>query len=110
MMKMLRALHNVEKLTVSASFVQRRITDVDDDWEARLSLPCTLSHLKFVKIKSLQGCDNEFKFVEFRWKNGVVLEEMVLWFSDFPRKFSSPEQADIAKKFSKKLRAVPRAS
>lgn len=62
------------------------------------------------KIKSLQGCDNEFKFVEFRWKNGVVLEEMVLWFSDFPRKFSSPEQADIVKKFSKKLRAVPRAS
>ncbi|KAI3877052.1 hypothetical protein MKX03_004189, partial [Papaver bracteatum] len=88
----------------------RRIADVDDDWEARLSLPCTLSHLKFVEIQQLQGCNNEFKFVEFLRKNGVVLQEMVLWFRDFLREVSSPEQAAIVKKFSKKLRTVPRAS
>ncbi|KAI3833336.1 hypothetical protein MKX03_028888, partial [Papaver bracteatum] len=88
----------------------RRITDVDDDWEARLLLPCTLSHIKFVEIKQLRGCDNEFKFVEFLWKNGVVLEEVVLWFNYFSTKVSFPEQAAIVKKFSKKLRTVPRGS
>ncbi|XP_026460145.1 uncharacterized protein LOC113360937 [Papaver somniferum] len=81
--------------------------DDEDDWEAKLPLPHMLSQLKFVEIKDVQGCDNELKFLEFLFRNAMVLEELILFLC--PSNNSSRKYDRIAN-FSEKVKRLPRAS
>ncbi|KAI3877746.1 hypothetical protein MKW98_020227, partial [Papaver atlanticum] len=56
------------------------LADVGDDWEAEFSLTCMFSHLKYVEIREVEGCDNEFSFLRFLFKNSTVLEKVNLFF------------------------------
>ncbi|KAI3960213.1 hypothetical protein MKW98_016937 [Papaver atlanticum] len=52
--------------------------NIGDYWDAGLSLPCMMCHLKYVKIEGLCGCVNELKFLEILLKHSTVLEKVVL--------------------------------
>ncbi|KAI3946657.1 hypothetical protein MKW92_040679, partial [Papaver armeniacum] len=88
------------------------LADVDD-WEVTLSSLHMFSHLKFIEFREVYGCENEFRFLEFLFKNAAVLEEVVLFFSN---RELSPDTVDCRdktrqmKKFGDKLRMLPRAS
>ncbi|KAI3867654.1 hypothetical protein MKX03_036564, partial [Papaver bracteatum] len=53
---------------------------VGDDWDVGLSSMCMFSHLKFVEITEVEGCDNELKFLRFLLKYSMALEEVNLFF------------------------------
>ncbi|XP_026458990.1 uncharacterized protein LOC113359597 [Papaver somniferum] len=84
-----------------------RITEVGDNWEVGLSLPCTMTHLKFVEMKEVEGSDNELKFVSFLLKRGIALEIVDLCFCPY---FGSADNQRKLLQFKKKLGALPRAS
>ncbi|KAI3944269.1 hypothetical protein MKW98_016499 [Papaver atlanticum] len=42
---------------------EANLPDVGNDWDAGLSSTCMFSHLKFVEISEVEGCDNELKFL-----------------------------------------------
>ncbi|KAI3867655.1 hypothetical protein MKX03_036565, partial [Papaver bracteatum] len=56
------------------------LADVGDDWEEGFSLTCMFSHLKFVEITEVVGCDNELKFLRFLLKYSMALEKVNLFF------------------------------
>ncbi|XP_026436123.1 uncharacterized protein LOC113333988 [Papaver somniferum] len=70
--------------TIYLDSKQSNLADVGDDWEAGLSLPGMLSHLKYVQI-----------------------EEVIL---DFRSCVGSPDRLIQIEQFKDKLRAVPTAS
>ncbi|RZC88709.1 hypothetical protein C5167_031083 [Papaver somniferum] len=84
MMKFLGAVHMVNDMILSPGFLESNLADVGDDWEAGLSLPGMLSHLKYVQI-----------------------EEVIL---DFRSCVGSPDRLIQIEQFKDKLRAVPTAS
>ncbi|KAI3874319.1 hypothetical protein MKX03_019467 [Papaver bracteatum] len=65
-----------------------------------------LSHLKYVEIKELQGCDNEVKLLQLLLGKAMVLEEVALFFRSTA---GSPGRVKL-KRFRDKLGAVTRAS
>ncbi|KAI3849674.1 hypothetical protein MKW98_026588 [Papaver atlanticum] len=73
--------------------------------DSRLSLPCVLYHLKFVKIQGLLGRFNELKFIEILLKNSIALEKLVLFSIE---KDSHAERRMM--KFNEILLGYPRAS
>ncbi|XP_026451695.1 F-box protein At4g09920-like [Papaver somniferum] len=106
MMKYLTAVNNVEKLTLLSDVFQ---SNVAEDGEVGL-LSCGLSHLKYIEIKGMKGCDNELKFVGLVLKEAVVLEEMDLCFSNpegSPDATESPDESNLIEKYIRKLRALP---
>ncbi|KAI3845118.1 hypothetical protein MKX03_019785, partial [Papaver bracteatum] len=94
-------------------------SNVAEDGEVGL-LPCGLSHLKYIEIRGMKGCDNELKFLELVLKEAVVLEEMDFYFSNPEGSPDETESLDrlelikkrteLNKKFIRKLRALPRVS
>ncbi|XP_026379167.1 uncharacterized protein LOC113273767 isoform X2 [Papaver somniferum] len=94
---------NITKLFVKSK--ESNLADVGDDWEAGLSLPGILSHLKYVHIREAEGCDAELKLLSFLLKSAKVLKQVVL----HPRStIDSPDR--VRRQFGSKLRALPRAS
>ncbi|KAI3894256.1 hypothetical protein MKX03_021846, partial [Papaver bracteatum] len=83
------------------------LADVGDDWEAGLSFACMFSHLKFVKIREVEGCDNEFRFLRFLLKNSTVLEKVDLFFRSTGDSIDNGRQV---RRFKRKLRVLPTAS
>ncbi|KAI3955511.1 hypothetical protein MKW98_028456, partial [Papaver atlanticum] len=83
------------------------LTDVGDDREAGLSSPGMLSHLKYVDIVEVDGCDAELKLLSFLLKHAMVLAKVALSF-----RFTCclPDIERQVEQFKKKLRAVPTAS
>ncbi|KAI3867457.1 hypothetical protein MKX03_010037 [Papaver bracteatum] len=79
----------------------------EDYWDAELSLPCMICHLKFVEINGLCGCADELKFLEILLKHATVLEKMVLA-SDSNEQDS--QQKKRMAKFSEMLLKFPTAS
>ncbi|KAI3923880.1 hypothetical protein MKW92_025268 [Papaver armeniacum] len=78
-----------------------------DYWDAELSLPCMICHLKFVEINGLCGCADELKFLEILLKHATVLEKLVIA-SDATERDSQLEKQMA--KFSEKLLKFPTAS
>ncbi|RZC94041.1 hypothetical protein C5167_016734 [Papaver somniferum] len=78
-----------------------------DYWDAELSLPCMICHLKFVEINGLCGCADELKFLEILLKHATVLEKLVVA-SDATERDSQLEKRMA--KFSEKLLKFPTAS
>ncbi|KAI3955284.1 hypothetical protein MKW98_020917 [Papaver atlanticum] len=94
MMGLLRGIRNVKILMLNRSFlkfnydkppvypfcdeVKINPEDIGDYWDAGLSLPCMICHLKSVEIKGLRGYVNELKFLEILLKHARVLEKVVL--------------------------------
>ncbi|KAI3887618.1 hypothetical protein MKX03_031859, partial [Papaver bracteatum] len=76
-------------------------------WEPVLSQPCILSHLKVIEIGAIQGYDNELKLLGLLLKNAIALEDVRLHFRFI---HSLADQRRIVTEFSKKLKALPRAS
>ncbi|KAI3832400.1 hypothetical protein MKX03_016864, partial [Papaver bracteatum] len=83
------------------------LADVGDDWEAGLSLTCTFSHLKFVEIREMEGCDNELSFLSFLLKNSTVLETVILFFRSTGDSLDNGRQV---RRFKRNLRVLPTAS
>ncbi|KAI3943796.1 hypothetical protein MKW98_004301 [Papaver atlanticum] len=84
---------------------ETNLVDIGDGWEAGLPLQGMLSHLEYVRIEEVEGCDAELKLLSFLLQNASVLEEVVL----YPRAtIESPDR--VSKQFGDKLRALPRAS
>ncbi|KAI3878000.1 hypothetical protein MKW98_008277 [Papaver atlanticum] len=86
---------------------ESNLADVGDDWESGLSLTCMFSHLKFVEIREVEGCDNELKFLTFLLKNSMVLEKLSLFFrytSD------SLDRGRYVRRFKRNLKLLPTAS
>ncbi|KAI3870846.1 hypothetical protein MKX03_013737, partial [Papaver bracteatum] len=81
------------------------LVDTGDGWEAGLSLTGMLSHLEYVQIEGVEGCDAELKLVSFLLKNASVLKKLVLHTRS---RIESPNR--VRKQFSYKLRALPKAS
>ncbi|KAI3962417.1 hypothetical protein MKW98_010968 [Papaver atlanticum] len=94
---------NISKILVISK--ESSLSDVGDDWEAGLSLQGILSHLKYVHIREVEGCDAELKLLSFLLKSAKVLKQVVL----HPRStIDSPDR--VRRQFRSKLRALPRAS
>ncbi|XP_026426167.1 F-box/LRR-repeat protein At1g55660-like [Papaver somniferum] len=93
---------NIARLVLTSK--ESKLAQVGDGWEAGLSLPGMLSHLKFVRIEEVEGCDAELKLLSFLLKNAKNLEEVVL---EYRSNIDSPEGA---RQFQDKLRLVPTAS
>ncbi|OVA14427.1 F-box domain [Macleaya cordata] len=110
MMKFLRALYNVKDLKLSSGFLEITFSsgNIGDYWEAGLSLPCMLHHLKFVEIREVLGCVNELKLLEILLKNSIVLEKVILFSSTSEQNSRSRERRIM--KFSETLITFPRAS
>ncbi|XP_026408286.1 uncharacterized protein LOC113303472 [Papaver somniferum] len=58
----LMAFRNVNELMLSSDFLQ---PDSEDDVEVVLSGSCILSHLKYIEMREVKGCNNELIFLEF---------------------------------------------
>ncbi|XP_026396380.1 F-box/LRR-repeat protein At3g03030-like [Papaver somniferum] len=107
---LLKISPNIESLFLTSK--EWNLAEVDD-WEVTLSSLHTFSHLKFIEFREVYGCENEFRFLEFLFKNASVLEEVVLFFSN---REPSPDAVDCRdktrrmKKFGDKLRMLSRAS
>ncbi|XP_026406596.1 uncharacterized protein LOC113301985 [Papaver somniferum] len=48
--------------TLKLKSMESNLADIGDDWEVGLSLTGMISHLKFVEIREVEGCENELKF------------------------------------------------
>ncbi|RZC88814.1 hypothetical protein C5167_031188 [Papaver somniferum] len=107
-MGLLREIHNVEVLTLDHNFLEVEFDpdNIGDDWDAGLSLPCRICHLKIAEIKGLHGNANELKFLELLLKHAMVLEKVVLTSST---KQDSEREKRMAK-FSEMLLTFPTAS
>ncbi|KAI3891756.1 hypothetical protein MKX03_020894, partial [Papaver bracteatum] len=81
--------------------------DVGEDWEAGLFSPGMLSHLEYVQIEEVEGCDAELKLLRFLLKNAENLEKVALFFCS---SVGSPDGVRQIEQFKDKLRAVPTAS
>lgn len=86
---------------------EANLADVEDDWDAGFPLTCMYSHLKFIEIKGVEGCDNELKFLRFVLKNSMVLEKVNLFFRSTSDSLDGGRQI---RKFKRNLRAMPTAS
>ncbi|RZC79607.1 hypothetical protein C5167_042183 [Papaver somniferum] len=77
---LLRGIHNVEVLTLNHNFLEVVFDpdDIGDNWDAGLSLPSRMCHLKIADIKGLRGNAIELKFLELLLKHATVLEKVVL--------------------------------
>ncbi|XP_026405819.1 putative FBD-associated F-box protein At5g56700 isoform X2 [Papaver somniferum] len=73
---LLKISPNIESLFLTSK--EWNLADVDD-WEVTLSSPHMFSHLKYIEFREVYGCQNEFRFLEFLFKNAAVLEEVVLF-------------------------------
>ncbi|RZC75479.1 hypothetical protein C5167_050969 [Papaver somniferum] len=62
------AVYMVEKMRLSAGFLESNLAVIGDDWEAGLSSPGMLSHLEYVSIEKVEGCDAELKLLSFLLK------------------------------------------
>ncbi|XP_026432550.1 uncharacterized protein LOC113329929 [Papaver somniferum] len=72
---LLKISPNITQLVlVSEESIQ--LSKVGDDWEAGLSSPGMLSHLKYVGIKEAEGCDGELKLLSYLLTNAKVLEKV----------------------------------
>ncbi|XP_026382463.1 putative F-box/LRR-repeat protein At3g42770 [Papaver somniferum] len=83
------------------------LVDVGDDWEAGLSVRGMLSHLEYVQVEDMEGCDAEFKLLSFLLRNAKVLKEVELFFRP---SVGSPDRLIQVQQFQDKLREVPAAS
>ncbi|KAI3852798.1 hypothetical protein MKX03_028632, partial [Papaver bracteatum] len=86
----------------------KKLAEVGDDWEAGLSSPGMLSHLKYVRIEEVKGCDAELKLLSFLLKYAAVLVEVALFFRSSAG--SAARRLRQIERFKQKLRAVPTAS
>ncbi|KAI3958112.1 hypothetical protein MKW98_020754 [Papaver atlanticum] len=109
----LRAIAYLCKISPHITFLsltckESNLVDVGDDWEAGLSFPGMLSHLKYVQIEVVEGCDAELKLLRFLLKNAENLKEVALFFCS---SVGSPDGDRQIEQFKDKLRAVvPTAS
>ncbi|KAI3877740.1 hypothetical protein MKW98_020221 [Papaver atlanticum] len=87
--------------------MESNLADVLDDWEAGLPLTCMFSHLKFVEIREVEGCDNEIKFLRFLLKKSTVLEKVNLFFQSTGKSLDKGRQV---RRFKRNLRVLPSAS
>ncbi|KAI3891713.1 hypothetical protein MKX03_001221, partial [Papaver bracteatum] len=83
------------------------LVDVGDDWEARLSSPGMLSHLKYVNFDEVEACDAELKLLRFLLKHATVLRRIYL---SFRARIGSPDGVRQMKLFRDEVRALPAAS
>ncbi|KAI3836250.1 hypothetical protein MKX03_018029 [Papaver bracteatum] len=100
--------YNVPPLYPFCDEVKINPENIGDYWEAELSLPCMIRHLKFVEVKGISGCVDELKFLEILLKHAMVLEKVVL-----TSYYSTKEDSQRGKrmtKFSEILQMFPRAS
>ncbi|KAI3894254.1 hypothetical protein MKX03_021844, partial [Papaver bracteatum] len=81
------------------------LADIGDDWEVGLS--GMISHLEFVEIREVEGCENELKFLSFLLKNSMVLEKVNLFFRSTGDSLSNGRQA---RRFKRNLRVLQTAS
>ncbi|KAI3946779.1 hypothetical protein MKW98_003342 [Papaver atlanticum] len=100
---------------VESLFIISKGPDSEENAEAVLSESCILPQLKFIQIREVKGCDNELMFLEFVLRKAIVLEEMVLYFcnagnSPSPNTTGIPDKLNVMKKFSEKIKALPRVS
>ncbi|KAI3925588.1 hypothetical protein MKW98_001442 [Papaver atlanticum] len=98
---------NITRL-VLISEEEVNLADVGDDWEAGLSFPGVLSHLKSVQFEEVEGCDAELKLLSFLLKNAKVLQKVVVCFRSSSG--SRVVRMRQVKQFEDKIRAVPTAS
>ncbi|KAI3858359.1 hypothetical protein MKX03_024683 [Papaver bracteatum] len=81
--------------------------NIGDYWDAGLSLPCRICHLKIVEIKGLRGDAIELKFLELLLKHATVLEKVVL--TSYSTEQDSGREKRMTK-FSEMLLTFPAAS
>ncbi|KAI3954577.1 hypothetical protein MKW98_019708 [Papaver atlanticum] len=108
----LRAITYLLKISPHISFVYLRskksnLVDIGDDWEAGLSSPGMLSHLKYVNFDEVEGCDAELKLLSFLLKHATVLRRIYL---SFRASIGSLDGVRQMKLFRDKVRALPTAS
>ncbi|KAI3907673.1 hypothetical protein MKW98_016317 [Papaver atlanticum] len=108
-MGLLRGIHDVEVLTLDHNFLEVEFDpdNIGDDWDAGLSLPCRICHLKIAEIKGLRGHAIELKFLELLLKHATVLEKVVL------TNYSTEQDSEREKrmtKFSETLLTFPTTS
>ncbi|MCL7044458.1 hypothetical protein MKW94_015283 [Papaver nudicaule] len=108
-MGLLRGIQNMKVLMLNDSVlkVKSNPENIGDYWDAGLSLPCMICHLKFVEIKGLCGCVNELKFLEILLKHATVLEKVIL------NSYSTEQDSHTKKrmtKFSEMLLKFPTTS
>ncbi|KAI3957956.1 hypothetical protein MKW98_020598 [Papaver atlanticum] len=102
---LLKMSPNITELFLESK--KSNLAGVGDDWEAGLSSPGMLSHLNFVQMEDVEGCDAEFKLLSFLLKKAKVLEEVVVFFRS---SIGSPDRVRQVALFMDKLKAVPAAS
>ncbi|RZC66026.1 hypothetical protein C5167_009720 [Papaver somniferum] len=97
----LRIYPNVSYLSLRCD-MKSNSENVDDDWETGLSSRGMLSHLKYVQIERVEGCDAELKLLSFLLNNATDLEELSIYFIS--------DEVTQVEQFKDKLRGVPTAS
>ncbi|XP_026400180.1 putative F-box/LRR-repeat protein At3g58880 [Papaver somniferum] len=104
----LRALAYLLKITpiVDSVFLvseESNLEDAGDEWGEGMVLPRMLSHLKFIQIEGMEGCDNELRALQYLLRNAKVLMEVQLVFCSF---VGAPE----VEQFVEKVRGLPTTS
>ncbi|KAI3944268.1 hypothetical protein MKW98_016498 [Papaver atlanticum] len=94
-------------MTLILESKESNLADVGDDWDEGFSLTCMFSHLKFVEISEVEGCDNELKFLRFLLKNSMALEKVNLFFQSTSDLLDNGRQL---RRFMRNVRVLPAAS
>ncbi|XP_026416185.1 F-box protein At3g62430-like [Papaver somniferum] len=100
---LLKISPNIESIYITS----KECENFNGVWEPVLPQPCMLSHLKFIEIGAVQGYDNQLKLLGFLLKNAIALEDVRLYFRFI---HCLADQRRRVSEFSKKLKALPRAS
>ncbi|KAI3935276.1 hypothetical protein MKW92_020577 [Papaver armeniacum] len=98
---------NIESISLQISQVVFDPDNIGGYWDAVLSLPCRMCHLKIAEIKGLRGHAIELKILERLLKHATVLEKVVL------TSYSTEQDSEREKrmtKFSETLLTFPTAS
>ncbi|KAF5184367.1 hypothetical protein FRX31_026047 [Thalictrum thalictroides] len=75
-------------------------------YDEHLFSECKFDHLKFIEIKNLKVCKEEFKLLKVLLGKGIVLESIVIT----PSLVTSQRKQKNLEEFMEKLQSLPRAS
>ncbi|KAI3859540.1 hypothetical protein MKX03_030270 [Papaver bracteatum] len=79
---------NIESICLTIEQTELNANNTGGDWIVGSQFPC-LHYLKFVQIQGIQGCFNEFKFLQILLNKAIILEKVKL----FCHKRDSPNRA-----------------
>ncbi|KAF5191915.1 Fbd-associated f-box protein [Thalictrum thalictroides] len=97
---LLKRFPHIETLTFSCCCIE----DKEEDWGEVLSMQNMFSHLKYIRVRAFNGCENYVNLLEFLLKTAPGLLDMTITLS---KAFSKSKKLDEC---TAKLHSLPRAA